>query len=244
MMTPVLARGTVLLLAALVGACGSSPPASVPQVLPEASAPAAVAGAGETAAAAAAPSSPAGSPPVVVVSTSAPADFFVYEDANSPRNHYLASGLMGDRDAIDCDEAWPHDPRSGSSCIRVSYNLSRRQLAWAGLVWQDPSHNWTGDVEGAGYDLSDYSGLRFWARGARGGERATFSMGGLKGRHGDSARSDSVTCTLAKEWQEFSVPLGGLDLSRIHFGFILAIDSKDQGPDRVTIYLDDVRYVK
>ena len=70
-----------------------------------------------------------------------------------------------------------------------------------------------------------------------------FVMGVLDGAQAypDTAKAELPNVKLSKEWQKFTMPLNGRDLSRIKtgFGWSLAAQGKP-----VKFYLDDIRYVK
>ena len=166
--------------------------------------------------------------------------FYVYDDFMSPKNHFAPSGWMGDFGDLKLDQACSDSPKSGKSCIKITYTGEMKQGAgWTGIFWQQPANNW-GDKKG-GYDLAGATKLTFWAKGAKGGEKiAEFKMGGITGVYPDS---DSATLSgpieLTKKWQQFSIELDGKDLSYIIGGFCFAA-SKDDNPEGFVIYLDDI----
>jgi hypothetical protein len=122
--------------------------------------------------------------------TSAPASTFkpfaVYVENNSKENHFAPSGWMGDYGDLKINLASTEMPRSGNTCIKITYSAKMTQGAgWAGIYWQQPANNW-GEKKG-GYDLSGATKLTFWARGAAGGEKiAEFKIGGITGEFPDS----------------------------------------------------------
>ena len=95
--------------------------------------------------------------------------FKVYTDANSPDNHYVPSGYMGDYADVSMDDKQMDSPNSGSTCIKAVYNARRTQgQGWAGIYWQNPPNNW-GSKKG-GFDLTEMTKLSFWMKGEKGGE--------------------------------------------------------------------------
>jgi hypothetical protein len=149
---------------------------------------------------------------------------------------YIPSGWMGNFDAMEYDDDWRDRPHGGASCIKIGYNAEGQ---WAGIVWQDPANDW-GDEPG-GYDLTGAMRLTFWARGEKGGELVEFKMG-ILGRN--KPFRDSGTAALGKvrlttDWQPYSIPLDGKDLSCIKTPFVLSFAGKKEP---MAFYLDDIKY--
>jgi len=158
----------------------------------------------------------------------------VLGDANGPAP-YTASGYMGKADAIHQSQS-TDNPHSGTTSLQVQYLAP---ADWGGVVWQSPANDW-GDKPG-GYDLSGAKKLSFWARGAKGGERVSFSFGilGADKKYPDSAKGESGALTLSNDWKQYSIDLAGRDLSHIKTGFCWVVQGQGQP---ITFYLDDVRY--
>ncbi len=175
--------------------------------------------------------------------TAAPAfkPFAVYVENNSKENHFAPSGWMGDYGDIKINLASTEMPRSGNTCIKITYSGKMTQGAgWAGIYWQQPANNW-GEKKG-GYDLTGATKLTFWARGANGGEKiAEFKMGGITGEFPDSDSASVGPIELKKEWQKFTIDLKNKDLTHVIGGFCWAA-SKDDNPNGFVVYLDDVIY--
>ncbi len=148
---------------------------------------------------------------------------------------YTPSGYMGSTAAITMDPASTDDPHSGKTCLKVTYGNTD---GWAGVVWQSPPNDW-GALPG-GWNLTGAKSLTFWARGAQGGEVVTFQYG-LIGA--DKAYRDTGTgklqVTLTSDWQPYTIPLSGQDLSRIKTGFCWVVAGQGHP---VTFSLDDIRY--
>ena len=169
--------------------------------------------------------------------------FFVYQDKNS-LNHFAPSGFMPDGDCLNVDDAWQADTQSGSSAIRIVYDIacSRNGKKWAGVYWQNPPNNW-GSQKG-GYDLRGATKLVFWARGENGGERIEeFRVGGMGAKeiYPDSAMAILAHVTLTREWKEYTIDLSGKDLSYISGGFAFSTNV-DVNQDPCVFYLDEIRF--
>ena len=167
--------------------------------------------------------------------------FPVYTDAKSPDNHYDPSGWMGDYGDIQVNSECLTNPRSGTTCIRVTYTTKKNQGAgWAGVYWQNPSNNW--GTKAGGFDLTGAKKVTFWARGEKGGERIEeFKIGGITGEYGDSDMAGIGPVSLTTEWQQYSVDLSDKDLSSISGGFCW-VASADSNTEGIVFYLDDIKY--
>lgn len=189
--------------------------------------------------------------------TAAPSDatagaFYVYLDADSPKNHFKPTGYMGDCGDIHIDEVCEVNPHSGETCIKVVYEANGKgpnecsyspPCKWAGTYWQNPPNNWGKEsrFKRKGFDLSKYKRLSFWARADK-ACRIEFKVAGIDERYGDSLRYPrSKTAKLGAKWKEFTIPLEGTDLSHIIGGFCWA-SNWDSNPNGATFYIDDVRF--
>jgi hypothetical protein len=145
---------------------------------------------------------------------------------------------MGGVEKLTVDGNWKGETFEGDNAIRVRYEGS---FGWAAVAWQDPPNNW-GDQDG-GFDLRGAAALELYARGKYGGEKVSFGVGLLeKDRaHPDSAIAKVEGIVLTREWRLYRVPLDGLDLSSIKTGFVVAVTGRSTP---VTIYLDNIRYVR
>ena len=157
-------------------------------------------------------------------------------DGKSPR--WIASGYMGNVNALKMDLNWKGDDSADGVCIRVGYNAAD---GWAGVQWQHPANDW-GEKPG-GFDLSQARTLVFRARGEKGGEKITFFCGGEPdGRISptrDTSRSEIKDIVLRPEWTRYRIPLDGRDLTRIKTGFGFSFGGSGAP---FTFYLDDISY--
>lgn len=134
------------------------------------------------------------------------------------------------------------NPHSPPSCLAITY--ASGPTGWAGGYWLSTKGNWG---TSPGMDLRGYEALTFYARGALGGERVEFKVGGIDAsarpgiQYKDSLMSSLGTLTLSKDWRRYSIALDGLDASSVLGGFAWVATLADN-PTGVTFYLDDMRY--
>lgn len=169
--------------------------------------------------------------------------FYVYSDKGQTNSTKFApSGWMGDYGDIKFSDASTDNPVDGRTCVKVSYSAKGAQGAnWAGIYWQHPPNNW-GTRPNAGYDLSKFKKLTLWARGEHGGEKlAKFGAGGISGEFPDSDAVETEAIVLTKDWKKYTIDLAGKDFHSISGGFLWAA-SRDDNPEGLTMYLDEVRY--
>ncbi len=162
----------------------------------------------------------------------------VYEDSFDGMP-WVPSGWMGNIESLMLDgEHADRAPHDGSAAIRMRYEGT---FGWVGVAWQDPPNNW-GDLAG-GYDLTGATALELWARGEYGGEKVTFGVGIIQQdkAHPDSAIEKTDAIQLTRQWQRYTVPLEGADLSSIKTGFVVTLTGR-RTP--VTVYLDRIRFVR
>ena len=177
----------------------------------------------------------------VALTCAAAADYFYVFAPKGSTNvgHYSPSGWMGDTGDLRYEEV-ADSAKAGPAVIKISYSAKQSKGAgWAGIYWQHPTNNW-GSKPG-GYDLSKYHKLTFKARGAKGGEIATFKMGGIQGEHGDSDNGEVGPVTLTPQWQTYTIDLAGKNLKQIVGGFCVVFAASDD-PTGLQIFLNDIRY--
>jgi exo-beta-1,3-glucanase (GH17 family) len=181
--------------------------------------------------------------------TLTPSSFYVYADRDSPANHFVPSGWMGDTGDITFDDGYIGAVCQGTTAIRVAYS-AHGQNRWAGIYWQQPENNW-GTVPNAGFDLQSYNTLTFCAKGEVGGERIEFGVGGV-GRslpsgcspiepYPDSACKASRWITLTNQWQQYTLDLSHATLSYVIGGFLWDTN-RDQNPSGAVFYVDEIRF--
>jgi len=166
--------------------------------------------------------------------------FYVYEDFQSVKNHYLPSGWMGSIANLEMDPSYNGDSYSGRYCIKMVYKKGGLQK-WSGIYWQYPENNW-GDKKG-GYNLTGAKKLTFLAKGAQGYEIISeVKVGGIRGNpYSDSCGVGLTKIKLTPNWKKYTIDLSKFDLSLIMGGFCIVFNDKDN-PNGCTVYLDEIRY--
>ena len=148
--------------------------------------------------------------------------------------------MRGER-AVRFDDAWDADPHTPPTAIRIEY--SPLSEGWAGIYWQNRPNNW-GEQPGENFSGEGFTRISFWARGKDGGEVVEFKAGGIEavGRaHADTFVASTGRVSLTTEWQEFEIPLEGLDLSTVIGGFAwVATAAENDAP--VVFFIDDISY--
>jgi hypothetical protein len=177
-------------------------------------------------------------------------EFYVYTDKNSPKNHFIPSGWMGDTGDIKFNDQATEEASAGATSIKVTYTARRSNgQGWAGIYWQSAQNNW--GSKDTGFDLSDFNKLVFLAKGAKGGEvLTTVKVGGVTRNpvtsepveYPDTVDVEIGPIRLTNDWQEYYVNLVEEDLSNINGGFALIFNADQAGAEQ-TIYLDEIRYV-
>lgn len=155
---------------------------------------------------------------------------------------FYPGGWMGDIGDIKFDAKSTDSPHSGSDTIRIDYSgRGSANKNWAGIYWLYPDSNWGTNADGR--NLQGYSRVTFWARGASGGEKAEFKVGGVTGKYPDSIKEpvSSGVVVLSKDWKQYTIDITGKDLSHVVGGFCW-VTNNVQNPKGCTIYLDDMIY--
>ena len=184
--------------------------------------------------------------------------FPVYDDVSSAGNHFHAWAKIPDANAaVSISGSSTDSPHGGATAIRAEFG-NTTGLNFGGFYFLNgllppgataPAFNF-GDVPNAGVDLTGATTLSFWARGAAGGERVEFFMGGV-GRDPDSGQPmapfpDSTpvvkrAITLGPTWQKYSIDLTGKNLSYVLGGFGW-VASALANPAGATFFIDDIQY--
>lgn len=141
--------------------------------------------------------------------------FDIFSDKDLGGNHFASTGAMGDWGDITLDAGSTNFPFEGLECIRVDYAATGAQgFNWAGVYWQYPGTNW-GTIPGS-YNLEGAKELRFRARGAKGGEKLEFKVGGInKPPYNNATFPYQDSCdllttgpvSLTPDWREYVIDL-------------------------------------
>lgn len=178
-----------------------------------------------------------------LIATSPHDPFPVYAEWPGGPNHYVPSGFMGDPHSVDVYECDRGDPHGGELAVRATYTPAG-PAGWGGVYWQFPENNWA--VDPGGFNMGWANKLTFWAKGAKGGEKVQFVVGGI-GKKGDpypdSLRPAASTGFIAldRTWRQYTINLVGLDLKRLSGGFGW-VTNQCTNPGGATFYLDDVQF--
>ena len=178
--------------------------------------------------------------------------FSVYDDVDSPGNHFVAYDKMPADGVTSLDVSWTATRHAGATSIRCHYDAASPS-GWAGWYFLNgtlsgsgtaPAPNW-GTVPNAGVTaLAGATALTFWARGESGGEQVELFLAGVGGPYGDSAPrrpAAGTRTTLTNAWQQYSIDLSGMSLSYVIGGFGWLADGA-HNPGGATFYLDDIEY--
>lgn len=167
---------------------------------------------------------------------------YVYTENKSGDNRFYPVGFMGCYYNVTMNENYTDDPYAGASAIQIDYKFYGCTEGWAGIYWWTPaSCNW--QQIPCGIDLSGWTQLTFWAKGAVGGEYVEFKVGGLcnASRSACDSLRDPISTgivQLSDDWTQYTIPLANADLSMLGGGFVwVTNDRKD-----FTIYLDEIRF--
>ena len=170
--------------------------------------------------------------PVIAVEPPVDLPYVIFAEEEG-ESGYTASGWMGNSAAIAMAMDSTEQPLSGATCLKCQYQAA---AGWAGVAWQDPEGDW-GQKPG-GKNFTGAKRLRFWARGASGGEKIKFGLG-LIGRdkpYYDSSQNE-LPFILTDQWQEYSIDLKGSNLQLIKTPFLWVVEASGKP---VVFYLDDV----
>jgi hypothetical protein len=189
---------------------------------------------------------------------------YVYRSADAAPNHFAARGRFPasatDMTLPPMDEISRGVPSPSLECITARFvpggpNFGGWYFQNGYLSGADRSRheNW-GDVPAAGFDLSGASELVFSVRGAQGGERVEFFLGGV-GRnpvtgaatmpYPDSApKIGTGFVMLTNDWSEYRIPLAGADLSYVLGGFGWGTAADQNNGRSIQFYLDEIYYSK
>ncbi|MBN3040775.1 MAG: hypothetical protein JW867_06570 [Candidatus Omnitrophica bacterium] len=177
-------------------------------------------------------------------------DFYIYADKNSPGNHFIPSGWMGDVNDMKFNDQETKEKAGGTTSIKITYTAKKSQnQGWAGIYWQSSQNNW--GSKDSGFDLSDFNKLVFMAKGEKDGEvLTTVKVGGIttNGTTGepvefpDTLNVEIGPIRLTSDWKEYSINLVDKDLTNVNGGLAIIFNADHTGVEQ-TVYLDEIRFV-
>ncbi|MDB4970887.1 MAG: Glutamate synthase large chain [Myxococcales bacterium] len=163
---------------------------------------------------------------------------------------YVTSGFMGDGSDVVMTPARPGDSTdcngqrasagAAGSCHQIVYTPTGTNK-WAGVFWQSPANNW-GDKPGFPIP-SGATRVSFQARGAAGGEKVTFQVGGIADStkpNQDSVKVSAIV-TLTAAWAPYTVVLSGQSYGKVLGGFCWSMAAADAGA-AATFFVDDIQW--
>ena len=172
-------------------------------------------------------------------------DFYVYSDKNSPLNHFIPSGWMGDHNDIKFNDQATDEVATGATSIKITYTAKASQgNKWAGIYWQNKPDNW-GDKPGNNYSKKGFSKVTFWAKGETGKEVVEFKSGGISNpnkKFHDSYDETTGRLTLTKEWKKYEIDLEGSDLSSVIGGFCWVASKDFNSQPTIVFYIDNIYF--
>ncbi len=160
-----------------------------------------------------------------------PAIIYGDEPSNLP---HTATGFMGRTDVLRMDPAWPENPHSGATSLRITYTESE---GWAGVTWTDPPFDWGRRPGGRAFHGARR--LSVWARGSRPGQSVRLGYGLIlrdQAFH-DTARKE-IAVQLREEWTQYVIDLEGANLDRLKCVFYFSVPAEGQP---IEFFLDDIR---
>lgn len=188
--------------------------------------------------------------------------FWVYDDNSSAGDHFhVRAKTADDLNAVSICGAWTEDVYSRATSTRCEF-LNTTGVNYGGYYFMNgvllpgelaPRPNW-GFYPNAGVDLSGATALVFKAKGASGGEKIEFFVGGV-GRDsatgipnspypGSSPRypPQGTVYDLAKDkWKTIRIDVSGLDMSYVLGGFGWVANAPNNR-DGAVFYLDEMYF--
>ena len=140
-----------------------------------------------------------------------------------------------------CEYSRVETPHVGDRGRSLRLDFDKRATGWCGY------YTLLNEIDGEFFDLTAYKEVRFWVRGAQGGEMFEVGMADRSWLTiGDSVKAPSLEKYLPKgvttEWQEVVIPLsdfGKLDWSQMG-SFVINFYKQGKG----TLFVDDLRFIR
>lgn len=195
--------------------------------------------------------------------------FQVYTDISAGGNHFEAFGQLPDQtSAVGISGICTNQPHFGATCVQCTFTNQPGANGggfyfMTGILYDGAPLPYFGEpyltntplpvTNFSGYNLTGSTGLTFWARGQKGGEKIEFFVGGV-GRDATTGIAtnpypDSMprypavgtTSTLTTSWEQFTINLTTNNLTNIMGGFGWYASGAED-PNGATFYLDDIQY--
>jgi uncharacterized protein (TIGR03437 family) len=173
--------------------------------------------------------------------------FYIYQDADSPFNHGVPSGVFGVYTKVHLNAACIDDPAAsnttGCSKAAQAFDTNRGTVFavsfdplvstdFAGVNFEEPT-SFATRSDTRGYDLRGATRLVFDVRSPTpGGIRVQFGIAGQT--------SDFVLVPQSASYSSMSLPLSGIDLSSTHILFTIVTNAAN-APAGGTVLVDNVR---
>lgn len=138
---------------------------------------------------------------------------------------------------------------SQDTCYELTYKAGD---GWGGIMWWPQACGLTGgpeefqramdgvcSVDALAKEKSDVARLKFWARGAQGGEVIEFKVGDNKILPSPERSTGPVT--LSADWQPFELDLTGMYMSDV-IALFTWVATDEGNPQGAVFYLDDIQF--
>ncbi len=140
-----------------------------------------------------------------------------------------------------CEFSRVENTRVGKHGRSLQLEFDKQATGWCGY------YTLLNQIDGAYFDLSPYKELRFWVRGAKGGE--TFEIG-MADRSwltiGDSVKAGALEQYLPKgvttQWQEVVIPLS--DFGKLEWSQMGSFVVNFYKPGKGVLFVDDLRFIR
>lgn len=176
---------------------------------------------------------------------------FVYNDTGTKTlNCFSPTGWMGDVSSMQFDDSQTATRFSGDTGIKIIYS-AKGTLGWAGIYWLPVPKvldDWSNVL--FGIDLRGAKKLQWRAKGSVGGEKVEFFVGGVTSTKCPDSLPKITTPTklssLKSDWQLFEIDLSSIPSDQLKYvvgGFGWAAN-RDNNPNGMTFYLDEVKFLK
>jgi hypothetical protein len=182
----------------------------------------------------------------------------VFDEAGDGSGAFTQRAFMGAPEGTVPPDSLREDAPGHTGDTAIEARVDLTQYDWAGYMFLTgalPAGETTPvadfGMHDAGHDLTGATRLTWWARGEQGGETVEFGTAGLgyseegipEAPYPDSSPRIAMPVLLTAEWQQFSLDLDGLDLSRIACGFEwVAAGWANPGAEEVVFFVDEVRF--